>query len=244
MKRKHIIVLLVLSLAVLCLGVAVWTYPKFKKIEKRGPAPASVAAVVPGDVNSVAALIAATFNDWSEFDRPDLSSTYRNKFPDASPWSHFFLFRRDGKPGSVFPTDDEIRLDKGNDSFVEHYVQIPFDLRARDFYLYEPTGDYYWNSEYFYKGQPAEFHCSFLIHLEAADSDDTKVEIFEYQPTIRVGKYVGMSAHSIFPAALYDIRPVEATTRDREALLAVIQKAESQDDAHSKTGTASSVPIN
>ena len=92
-------------------------------------------------------------------------------------------------------------------------------LRAQDFYLYEPSGDYYWDSEYFYAGQPAKFRCSFLIHLEPGGSSTTKVEIFEYQPTIWVGEYLGMSAHAILPTMLHDIRSAESTTVDRKNLL-------------------------
>jgi hypothetical protein len=215
-------------------------YPRFKKIEKRGPAPTSVAAIVPGDVNTVAALIGTTFNDWLDFDRPKRTGTYKNKFPYGSQWSHFFLFRRENKQHSMFPTNEEILIDRGADSFVERYVHLPPELRIRDFYLYEPSGDYYWNSEYFYNGQSARFRCSFLIHVEASEDASTKVEIFEYQPTIWVGEYLGLSAHALLPAMLHDIRSVGATTTDRKELLAIIQKAQSPNNAHAEVGATAS----
>jgi hypothetical protein len=225
MKRRYVIVISTLSAALLSLLTAVWIYPRFKKIEKRGPAPASIAAIVPGDVNTTAASIETAFNDWLDFDRPDRIGNYKNKFPYGSQWSRFFLFRRDDTQHSLFPTDEEILLNRGVDSFVERYTRLPSELRTRDLYMYEPTGDYYWDSEYFYNGQPAKFRCSFLIHLEPASKSGTKVEIFEYHPEIWAGEYLGLSAHAILPAMLHDIRPVEATTADRKAVLTMIQTA-------------------
>ena len=77
----------------------------------------------------------------------------------------------------------------------------------------EPIGDYYWESEYFYGSQPANFRCSFLIHFEPATANSTKVEIFEYEPTIWVGDYLGLSAHAILPTVLHDIRSAESSAR-------------------------------
>jgi hypothetical protein len=225
MKRPYTIVvstlfaLLLPSLALLAL------YPRLKKVEKRGPAGESVAAILPGDINSVAAAIGLTFNDWVDFDRPDRIGSNQNKFPGGVRWSHFFLFHKNGSQHPLFPSDEEISLDRGVDSFVGRYVRIPSVLRSRDLYLYEPSGDFYWESEYFYKGQPAKFRCSFLIHLEAAKDSGTKVEIFEYQPTIWAGEYVGLSAHAIFPIMLHDIRPVQPTTTERNEILRMVQQA-------------------
>jgi hypothetical protein len=227
MKRRNLIVICTLSAALLGSLAGVLAYPRFKKIEKRGPAPAGVAAILPDDVNATAALISTVFNDWSDFDRPDRIGRYQNKFAYDSPWSRFFLFPKGDEQHPLFPSDEEILLDRGVDSFVERYVRVPVERRTQDFYLYEPSGDYYWESEYFYKGQPAHFRCSFLIHLEPADTSGTKVEVFEYQPEIWVGEYLGLSAHAILPTMLHDIRPVEATTADRKAVLAIIERANS-----------------
>ena len=196
---------------------------KFKKIEKRGPSPESVAGILPGEVSAVAAAISRYFNNWSDFNAADRRGNYQNKFPNNNQWSHFYLFRKDTAQHSLFPTDEEILLDRGVDSFVERYVHIPPHLRNQDFYLYEPNGDYYWESEYFDKGQPAKFRCSFLIHLEPSGDSSTKVDVFEYQPTIWAGEYVGLSAHAVLPTTLHDIRPVQPTTRDRKAVLDLIQ---------------------
>jgi hypothetical protein len=213
MNRKYAIAFSIVALLFIVAVVVVAAYPKFKKIEKRGPPPETVAAIVPQDVNAAAAAIGNTFNKWSDFDRPDRIGTYLNKFPYGSHWTQ----------NTTFPSDEEIHLDRGADAFVEQYVSIPPQLRVQDFYLYEPIGDYYWESEYFYNGRPAQFRSSFLIHVEPAGNSSTRVEIFEYQPTIWVGEYLGMSAHAILPTMLHDIRFVESTTADRKNLLALIQ---------------------
>jgi hypothetical protein len=225
MNRKRALALSTIAAILIAAVVVVAAYPKFKRIEKRGPAPETVAAIVPEDVNAAAASITSTFNQWSDFDRSDRIGSYRNKFPPRSLWSHFFIFDRVVTKNSLFPSDEEIHLDRGTDTFVERYVSIPAEKRTQDFYLYEPSGDYYWDSEYFYAGQPAKFRCSFLIHLEPAGNSSTKVEIFEYQPTIWVGEYLGMSAHAVLPTMLHDFRPAESTTVDRNNLLAMIQAA-------------------
>jgi hypothetical protein len=225
MNRKRAIVLSTIAALFIVAIASIAGYPKFKNVEKRGPSPEAVTAIVPEDASATAVTIGNTFNKWSDFDRPDRIGSYQNKFLPGSQWSHFFLFDKTEAQHTLFPTDEEILLDRGTDVFVERYVSIPAQLRAHDFYLYEPRGDYYWDSEYFYAGQPAKFRCSFLIHLEAAGNSTTKVEIFEYQPTIWVGEYLGMSAHALLPSMLHDIRSAESTTVDRKNLLATIQTA-------------------
>jgi hypothetical protein len=225
MNRKRAMIVATLLGLLLALLVCIVEYPKLKKIEKRGPVYESVAAELPGDIDHVAATISATFNVWADFDRPGRIGKYQNKFPYGNHWSRFFLFRKDDAQHPLFPSDQEILLDRGVDSFVERYVRIPPELRTRDFYMYEPTGDYYWESEYFYQGKAAKFRCSFLIHLEPAKNSSVKVEIFEYQPAVWVGEYLGMSAHAILPAMLHDIRPVQPTTVDRQAVLQLIQQS-------------------
>ena len=200
-------------------------YPRFKRIEKRGPAPESVAAMLPGDVNATEEAIGVAFNDWADYIAPNRTGRFRNKYPDGSTWSHLFLFRKNDPQHPLFPPDEEILRNRGVDTFVERYARIPAELRNRDLYLYEPSGDYFWESEYFYEGQPAKFRCSFLIHVEPAGDSGTKVEIFEYQPTIWVGEYFGMSAHAVLPTKLHDIRPAQPTTMDRKEVLQMIQEA-------------------
>jgi hypothetical protein len=87
MNRRYVIVIATLCGALLRALVFVGVYPRFKKIEKRGPAPESVAAVLPGDVSEASAAISNTFSKWLDFDRPDRIGNYRNKFPQDSQWS-------------------------------------------------------------------------------------------------------------------------------------------------------------
>lgn len=222
MKRAHIVwVMIVVLLGSFVLALE---SHKFKRIEKRGPAVESVAVILPADVNATEAAIGDAFNGWADYIGPNRAG-YRNKYPDGSTWSRLFLFRKNDPQHPLFPRDDEILLDRGVDDFVERYVRIPADLRTRDLYLYEPTGDYYWESEYFYHGQAAKFRCSFLIHIEPAKDLGTRVEIFEYQPMIWVGEYFGMSAHGVLPSMLHDIRPEQSTTADRKQVLQAIEEA-------------------
>ena len=222
MKRKQTILSLLVALLLGSL-VVVAEYHRFKRIEKRGPAPETVAAILPGDMNAAEAAIDAAFNDWAEYLAPNRDGRHRNKYPEGNTWNHLFLFRKNDPQHPLFPPDEEILLDGGVDSFVERYVRIPAELRARDLYLYEPSGDYFWESEYFYQGQAAKFRCSFFIHLEPAGGKGTRVEIFEYQPTIWVGEYFGMSAHAVLPTMLHDIRAAQATTKDRKEVLLMIE---------------------
>ena len=230
-RRQRLTLILVALLAGLLVLFA--EYPKFKKIEKRGTAPEEVAAILPGNVNAAGATIAAAFNEWADFDALDRTGRFPNKFAYGSKWSRFFLFHKNDQRHPLFPSDEEILLDRGADDFVKRYVQIPAALRGQDLYLYEPSGDYFWDSEYFYKERPAKFRCSFLIHIEPAGNSGTKAEIFEYQPTIWVGEYLGMSAHAVLPTMLHDIRPAQATTADRQEVLLMIEDA-----ASSPPGTA------
>jgi hypothetical protein len=224
MKRMRTAVSALLVL-LLCSIVGVAIYPRFKRIEKRGPSPERVSATLPGDTNTAAAAITAAFNDWAEFDVPNRRGSFPNKFPYRTKWSFFFLFHKGDPKHPLFPSDEEILLDRGADSFVPDYVRIPPALRSQDLYLYEPSGDYFWDSEYFYRGQPAKFRCSFLIHIEPAKDSGVTVEIFEYQPYLWVGEYLGLSAHAILPAMLHDIRPAQPTTADRIEVLQMIQRA-------------------
>jgi hypothetical protein len=212
-------------------------YPRFKRIEKRGPAPETVSAILPGDIDAAVTAVNAAFNEWADLNAPSRTGASSNKFAYGSKWSRFFLFHKNDPRHPLFPPDQEILLDRGVDAFVERYVRIPAELRNRDLYLYEPSGDYFWQSEYFYQGQRAKFRCSFLIHFEPAGDSGTKVEIFEYQPMIWVGEYLGMSAHAVLPTMLHDIRPAQATTSDRKEVLLMIEDAATSPSGNTRDQT-------
>src|SRR4029077_7983391 len=164
------------------------------------------------------------FNNWTDLAATRGSTRFENKFPFGTKWSRFFLFERGDSLHRLFPPDEQILLDRGADDFIPRYVAIAPNLRRNDLLLYEPTGDYYWDSEYWYAGAPARFRCSFIIHVEPA-SAGTRVEIFEYQPTIWGGERFGFPAHAVLPVRFHDIRPPEPTTADRLDVLQVIEAA-------------------
>jgi hypothetical protein len=217
------------TLIVLIVGIAALAeFPNVKQVEKRGPIPpASVAAVVTTNMEEVLSAIHNAFNNWSDLvaglNPPnDHAQPYKNKFSYGSHWSRFYLFSRD-EP--VFPSDEQILLTSGTNPSVKQYVQIPADQKTHDLYLNEPSGDHWWMSEYFVDGQPANFRCSFLIHLES-ENNGTRIEIYEYQPTIWAGEKIGFSAHGLpVPTRLHDIRAADATTIDRNDVLQMIQNA-------------------
>jgi hypothetical protein len=223
MRKSQIFALVVAALAILGLAGSLEAY-RFKKIEKQGPAELSpVTAEIPANPEAVTAAIRQTFNVWDDLARTNFSGTYERKFPTGSKWRSFYLFTHGGTGLNVFPPDDEILLDRGEDSFVRRYVAIAPELRRNDFYLHDVTGDEYWPSEYLYRGQPAKFRCSFFIHLEPASGSQTRLEVFEYQPEIWVGEKFAMSAHAILPTMLHDIRFSEATTADRVEVVTIIR---------------------
>jgi len=110
------------------------------------------------------------------------------------------------------------------DPALRHYSELLANARSADFYLYEPSGDYYWSSEYFSNGAPAKFRCAFIIHLEPIGATKTKLAVFEYLPEIWVGKVFDPMGHS-GPGSYYDIREVGPTEADRTELLEIIRRA-------------------
>jgi hypothetical protein len=220
------LLLVLCALVVVAFVISLESY-RFKRIQKDGAMEISpVAATIPATPSFVSAAVRNMFNSWDDFVRADSSDKFRNRFPADSKWSGFYLTRKgDSAAGNLFPQDESILLDRGNDRFVRRYVDIPASLRANDLYLYEPTGDEYWLSEYRYRGQPAKFRCSFFIHIEPVGSASTRLEIFEYQPEIWVGERYGFSAHAVLPVMFHDIRFVEPTTIDRLELLSLVLKS-------------------
>ena len=220
MKRPALLVACFLAVAAFFVALEA---PRLKRIEQRGPATLSpVAITVSESPATVGAAIRKVFNNWADLAASRGSARFENKFPLGTKWSRLFLFERGDSLRRLFPPDEEILRDRGVDHFIPRYVTIAPDLRRHDLFLYEPTGDYYWNSEYWYDGAPARFRCSFIIHVEPAGAG-TQVEIFEYQPTIWVGERFGFSAHAVLPVTFHDIRPAEPTTGDREDVLKLIE---------------------
>jgi hypothetical protein len=222
MKRSALLVAGFLAVAAFVVALEA---PRLKRIEKRGPATLSpVAITLSESPATVATATRKVFNNWADLAAARGSARFENKFPFGTKWSRFFLFERGDSLHRLFPPDEQILLDRGVDHFIPRYVAIAQDLRRDDLFLYEPTGDFYWDSEYWYDGAPARFRCSFIIHVEPA-GDGARVEIFEYQPTIWIGERFGFSAHAVLPVSFHDIRPAEATTADRGDVLKLIEAA-------------------
>ena len=195
-------------------GAALLGYSNFKKIEKRtSGAPFSDTIVVDANMKSVAATIVKTFNDGHR-----LGFSAPNKFSAQEKFHYFFLWNR---KDSIFPDDVQLGFHVRQDPALRRYSELPAGARSNDFYIYEPSGDYYWNSEYFSNGAPAKFRCAFIIHLEPLGSTTTKVEVLEYLPEIWVGKVFDPMGHS-GPGFYYDIREVGPTEADRTDLLEII----------------------
>ena len=190
--------------------------PRFKKIERRAPAePFIVQTAVPEDVESVASKVRNIFNDETDLERGT------HKLAREVFLGRFYLYPRSHP---IFPDSFQIQHWARQDPYLRPYAELPPDKVAHDFYLWEPTGDEYWTSDYYYNGVPAKFRCAFFIHLEPGPRGGTTIAVFEYLPTIWVGERIGFSAHAIGPGRLYDIRPVQSTNRDRFRLLEMIRE--------------------
>jgi hypothetical protein len=217
--RTHKALLIVAAVAILGVGgfVVALLAPHFKKVELRTASrPAVVQISVPRPIQTVTAKLKALFNSDADLNRG------ARKQPKGDWLDHFYLYPY-GHP--LFPDDYQIQHWSKTDPYLRPYAAIPPDRRQHDFYLYEPTGDYYWFSDYYYRDAPAQFRCAFIIHLEPAAEHGTKIAVFEYLPTIWVGERFGFSAHGLGPALLHDIRFVQSTSRDRIQLLDQIRAA-------------------
>jgi hypothetical protein len=206
--RKSIISFFIILILLALASALLFTYPMFKAIEKRATTNlASVYATVPVGESAVAGA---------------LHNLFKNHKNSPSDKFGRFIFVPAGD--QVFPSDFQIQADASSKASLQRYTAIDPVLRQKDFYLYEPTGDYYWESEYYYQDAPAKFRCHFIIHAEAEGNSNTRIEVFEYQPRIWVGKKFGVSGHS-GPGFYNDIREVEPTTTDRLELLDIMKHA-------------------
>jgi hypothetical protein len=190
----------------------------------------SDSAVVPDGIDRVAAAIVATFNDGHRlgFSAPRKLSV-SDKF-------HYFLMW--GRADRIFPDDLQLSMHTRYDPALRGYSAMDVGAKKRDFYLYEPSGDFYWPSEYFCDGAPAKFRCAFIIHLEPLGPDRTRVQVIEYLPMIWVGQAWYTLGHS-GPGFYDDIRfDLEPTRIDRTELLELIEQAVAAPAGPGKTTAA------
>jgi hypothetical protein len=106
--------------------------------------------------------------------------------------------------------------------FLEPYRRLPLAERVNDLVLREATGDQYWLSEYEANGQPVPFYCALIVHFVERRLGETEVQVFELVPTVWVGKHWAVAKEGIGIGRFRDIRFVEPTVRDREAVLRFI----------------------
>ncbi len=213
MRGRALAVIMIVPAAV----IALIAYRRFERVEQ-SPALRSFTESVelPGDVDSVSAAIQQAFNDGRE-----LGFSPRLKFSPQDKFHYFYLFDRNA---GVFPDDFQVRVHTSQDPDLRRYSALPNDARNRDLYLYEPSGDYYWYSEFSRGGKPVKFHCSFIIHLEALDSRRARMEVLEYLPIVWTGKAFHLLGHA-GPGFYYDIREVPPSERDRKELLELIKES-------------------
>jgi len=214
-------------------GAALVIFPYTKRIELRSAVPAfSDSAVVARRVDQVAAAIAAIFNDGHR-----LGFSTPRKFSATDKFHYLFLW---GRADQIFPDDIQVSMHTRYDPALGGYSAMDAGAKKHDFYLYEPSGDYYWHSEYFCDGAPAKFRCAFIIHLEPLGPDRTRVKVIEYLPMIWVGQAwftLGHSGPGFYDYIRFDLEP---TRIDRTELLALIEKAVA---AHGNTGKAANLVV-
>ncbi len=227
--RKFILTTGVPALLVALLGILVvlLVQPEFKQIEKRAPDPSPVSAVVPQSPTAVAEAIERAFRGGVIL--------FEGGGSIDPVTSRFLRFHAAAFDDPLFPDDFQLKARSTQDAELRTYAALPASARRLDFYLSEPTGDYYWPSEYSYRAQPAQFRASFIVHLEPQQPAGTKIEVLEYGPTIWVGEKFGWSAHTgPVPGFFHDIRVVAPTTADRKEVLKKIQQAVARATAPAK----------
>jgi hypothetical protein len=184
------------------------------KLEKRPSATvSSVDLVVPVALNVTREIINQSFNQGS-----DLGRNIANRFPAESKFHRFYLYGNDR-----IPSETQLRERSTLDASIRRYLEIDSMLRKDDLFLSEPSGDYYWHTEYYLNGESAKFKCEFIIHLEQTGSSQTKIEVLEYFPRVWAGKKFVALGHS-GPGYYQDIRDVEPTTADRVEVLKIVEK--------------------
>ncbi len=182
--------------------VAACAVPPFKRVEKRA---AQELAFVEETVALSLAEVKGRLHRFAT----------EGRMPLAPP---FHQFRLEPQGGTVFPDEASLRDQAADNPALARYVALDSALRASDFYLFD-VSDTFWASEYVYRGEPARFKTSFILHLSASGPGgaDTTLEAIEYLPVVWLGDRFGLGHAG--PAFLNDVRRVAPTTQDRVALL-------------------------
>jgi len=103
--------------------------------------------------------------------------------------------------------------------YLEPYRRLPVAEQANDLALTEWVGDRYWTSEYEANGRSVRFRCWFVLHFAEPTPGTTELQVFEIVPTVWVGEHWAWAKEGFGPGRFHDIRFVEPTVKDREAIL-------------------------
>lgn len=184
-------------------------------IERRSTVKAErIQETVDGNVEAVKSKIVAIFKAKYETRVEHQGDIYTGFFPSTKDSSESF-----------FPDDlllkAWIRENKqlGHKDLIE-YLKLSEQLKKADVYLLN-FGNRYWYSEYYWNNKPVKFQSNFIIHLEPEGTNQTKIQVFQYQPQIWIGKKFGMGHAG--PAYTNDTRWVEPTAKDSLELLFFIK---------------------
>ena len=173
----------------------------------------------------------------------ELSAQIRNgalgeKFAEGSslhlagkPAEYPFLKYKTFSVGDIGParTDDNLRKNSKDDAAMDRYLHLPAAARKEDIFLTNTTAGSYWYSEYKRFGRPLPFRCDFIVHLEEESPGQTRVEVLEYNPLVRLGRVPGWG-HGGAPGFIADERLVPPTTSDRVEILERIETLASRRD--------------
>jgi hypothetical protein len=110
--------------------------------------------------------------------------------------------------------------------YLDAYRMLPADMRSHDVLIQDPTGDFYWNSEYGTTDtdRPVRFHCGFILHLVTQGPSSTEVQVYELVPSVWPGEHWAFSAHGVGVGRYHDIRFVEPTVTDRVQVLELLDR--------------------
>lgn len=113
------------------------------------------------------------------------------------------------------------------DPELERYYELSPKERQFDWSLVHSGPQ--WDSEYEYRGKPAPFSASFIVHLRCDGPDATTVQIYEQEAYVCVGEWFGLQANfgHLFSSYSFgfhpDCRRVAPTRVDRADLLKQVQ---------------------
>ena len=208
----------IITIILFIIGILfIFNYQKFKKIENhRASEGQNVSVILPNSPTQVVEVIKDSFNSGADYTS--------QKFSQDNKFAHLRLY--DSSDPLFQDVQERLRYNGfANESpEIIAYGSMSNVSKNNDFYLYGPTGDYYWDSEYFYQNKPAPFRTDFIIHLEPTENNQTKIDIFELLPRIHVGEYIGFGGHTgPIPGKFWDIRWVDPTTSDKVDVLNVIK---------------------